>query len=215
MPRHTNRLATRTHDELSWRALRWIGSRATYSGIRGGVEVRLAKQYVADCVCLARFEHRFAQRYCDRSGVALKTKHWIADGQWAETGDVYQEWLMVFESKRSRGDFRATFGNPDSPRLAPFGHMHWCVTPKGLIKPGEMPGWWGLLEERGNGLREVRKPIVQVIDDAVLDRVARELLWNHATNTVELESEVEAASVESPVLSGETAAGAESIGAAT
>jgi hypothetical protein len=154
------------HNELSAKALTWLGYRATGKGIRGACEVFLGDGYVADAIAFFSPQYRYLEEYCRPAGID-PAKH-------------LAYWLCVFEAKVSRADFLSTFGPTPGDhvnRHRPVGHMHWCVTPRGLIDPAELPLFWGLLEQSGGGLREVRMPAISSIPEPAMDHIAHILIW--------------------------------------
>lgn len=173
------RAKTIEHDALSSKALRWIASRATRRGIRGSTEVQLAPSYLADAACIGSCQDRFLRAYCAGSDLTPLCRTPRSDGQWDTMGDIDHTWLMVFEAKRTRTDFLATFSDTNSPRHTPIGSLHWLVTSRKLIRPDELWDWWGLLETYGSGLTEVRMPRLFPVAESRLHAVANELVWHH------------------------------------
>lgn len=171
------------HNELTYMALTWLGNKVTAKGMRGTTEVCLGQGYVADAVALCRLQEMFFKRYCKNSHLTPIT----GCGRWDEaTGKVVYEWTgdttayfaCVFEAKISRSDFLSTFGPSNHKnRHQPIGNLHWCVTPKGLIDPDELPDFWGLLEPYGAGLTEKKMPIINKLTKAELDKIAHQLIW--------------------------------------
>lgn len=134
--------------------------------MRGATEVALYKGYVADAVALCSFQRRFFKAYLEHSILS------------EEEADVQNYFACVFEAKATRTDFCKTFRtNEIHKRLDPIGSLHWCITPKRLVNHYELPNFWGLLEEYGAGLREVKKPQIKIISEARLDCIAHRLLW--------------------------------------
>ena len=146
---------SRIHEELSHRALTWITNMATGRGFRGDVEIPINKGYIADAAGQLSFQWRFYKRY----GIAF--------------GELLS---CIFESKVSRPDFFRTFDGK-SNRHSPIASLHWVVTPKELVSIEEVPDFWGLLEDSGNGLREIKKPIFQIASLAQHDALASAILW--------------------------------------
>lgn len=132
------------HCELAERALVWLDGRATQRGIRGCVEVILKEGYVADSVAMCGLQY-------SQQKLFVGTKR---------VGNETDDYVFVFESKVSRGDFFNTFkhNNHIGNRLDPVGNFHFVVTPKGMVKPEEVPGFWGLLERSGQGLKVSKMP---------------------------------------------------------
>lgn len=166
------------HQDLSWKSLDWLAARSTQRGILGTTEVVLAQGYVADAVALAGLQHRLLVRYLDTSGLVEKFVREDGNGGLEETGDVRNELVCVFEVKVSRRDYLSTFdGAGKKPnRHSPVGSMHWCVTPRGMVEPQEVPNFWGLLQPRGSGLQEVKSPTMFVVSEILVHRVAYEIL---------------------------------------
>lgn len=156
------------HDRLAKMALIWIGARATRKGVRGSTEIYLAENYVADAVAICWFQHRF-------------WKHWnLPSPRYLTTKTRLYDVLSVFEAKAHRSDFLKTFVRGDAGhnnRIKPIGNLHWCVVLKDVASPDELPDFWGMLEIRGNGLREIKKPIWKPIDPPYLLQVAYNILW--------------------------------------
>lgn len=154
------------HDELKVMALTWLRNKVTGKGLRGTTEVQLADGYVADAVALCSLQYRFFQQYTGRRYPEAQPFH-------------LNYFACIFEAKASRGDFLSTFNNSDKHqnRHTPIGNLHWCVTPRGLVKADELPEFWGLLESRGSGLREIKQPKLNVIAEPAFDAIAHKLLW--------------------------------------
>ncbi len=170
-------IGSEEHNALASRAATWFGSRATMSGIRGAYELRIRDKYVADYVALGTFQDRFTQAYFvhserERPGYHFGERIPAEEVSWTSIG----YWLCVFESKVSRSDFQSTFSRGVT-RNAPAGHMHWLVTPKGLLRDDELPEGWGLLEKAGNGLRERLKPTIRDVGNAHVREIAHRILW--------------------------------------
>lgn len=154
------------HNELTLAALTWLRNKVTGKGIRGTTEVSLDSGYVADAVVLCSLQYRFFTKYTGKGFPEALTHR-----------ENY--FACIFEAKASRSDFLSTFNNSPKHqnRRQPIGSLHWCVTPKGLITPSELPDFWGLLEERGSGLSEIKQPILQTVTDQQFDKIAHSLLW--------------------------------------
>lgn len=138
---------SKLHIELAQRALVWLEGRATNRGIRGCEEVILDNGYVADSVALSGLTYKNEKLF----GVA--TDRWRNE----ESEDL----AWIFESKVSRSDYLNTFKSGN--RLTPIGNFHFIVTPRGLVKPEEVPSFWGLLEQSGQGLTLRKIPTLQYI----------------------------------------------------
>jgi len=165
-------------------ALTWLANKATARGIRGTTELALDRGYVADAVALCSLQDRFVRAYCEHSnlkqlvGNAHRNKE-SGKIEYTFAGDVGNYLACIFEAKVTRSDFLATFGNGGrhKNRLTPVGALHWCVTPRGLVGPDEVPGFWGLLVPYGGGLSELKKPTIQILNEPDMDRIAHKLLW--------------------------------------
>lgn len=155
---HTLKNQSSAHEELAHRAIVWAAQLATPRGFRADVEIPLAGTYIADAVGQCNFQNRFVQKYGGESGELQS---------------------LIFEVKVSRGDFLRTFGpnNPDSIRKMRKGSLHWVVTTTDLVKPEEVPDFWGLLQASNRGLREVKKPIYATVPTEWHNHVASSLLW--------------------------------------
>ncbi len=94
-------------------------------------------------------------------------------------GEVANYFACIFEAKATRSDFLSTFGSSDkhSNRQEPVGSLHWCVVARGVGTAEELPDFWGLLEERGSGLTEKRRPTIIIRSEPEMDEIAHALLW--------------------------------------
>lgn len=150
------------HNDLTKRALVWLHTRATNSGIRSTVEVFIREGYIADAVGIAR----------------LNLSHEIK--LIGDIGNDYQtpDYAFIFETKVTRTDFFATFRHEKhlSSRMIPAGHLHFVVTPPRLVKPQEVPEPWGLLEQRGNGLSLIKQPVFHKLKLEELYKIAYTML---------------------------------------
>jgi hypothetical protein len=171
------------HDTLARRGLVWFGARC--GSMRGGHEVRVGSEYVADAVAIGVLFHRHFRETLEYSGLEAKTIHYrvneSGDVNAEETGDVADYFVAVFEAKATRADFLSTFGsrnNAHKNRREPVGNLHYVVTDTGVCEAHEVPEPWGWLERRGTGLsmkrqaRYCRQPELAVL------RIAEKLLWN-------------------------------------
>lgn len=62
-----------------------------------------------------------------------------------------------FEFKASRGDWIKELKDPaKAESIAQFCDRWWLVTPAGLVKEGELPAGWGLLELKERGLHQTK-----------------------------------------------------------
>lgn len=175
-------MASKLHKELSEKSLSWIYSKATASGIKGSTEIYIDKNYVADAAVICGLQDRFNSLY--------KCRKFIYRGEFETDRDYHEalknyfsDHLCIFEVKISRADFLKTFKRGDNGhenRLSPIGSLHWIVTPKGLIKPEELPDFWGLLEMSGRGLREIKVPLYNQITKEFLFKVGYSILWRRS-----------------------------------
>lgn len=159
-------MPSQEHNLLAHQALNWVGNRATGKGQRCGFEIEIVRNYIADAVSLCALQYRYAEYYklIERRAIAIQ---------------IVPEVVCVFECKVSRADFISTFGNGPrhANRKTPIGSLHWCVTGKGVCEPEELPEFWGLLVQRGQGLSEVRPPVYNKISEKAGLKIAYELLW--------------------------------------
>ncbi len=172
------------HNELALLGLTWLQNKATAKGMRGTTEVTLDQGYVADAVVLCRLQNCFFKRYCEHSHLTPITGYGILDKAKGKVvykweGEVDNYFACIFEAKASRSDFLSTFndGEKHKNRHKPIGNLHWCITPKGLVRPDELPDFWGLLEPYGAGLTEKKIPLINLLTNAEIDRIAHQLLW--------------------------------------
>lgn len=153
------------HCELAERALVWLSTKATRRGIRGSVEVIIAEGYVPDSAAISGLQIQYEKQFknCERQ---------------RGNSEECDDYIFIFESKVSRGDFFNTFkhGNHIGDRLKPIGDFHFVVTPKGLVKPEEVPTFWGLLEKSGSGLRLSKLPEYTPASRQQLHEVAYNIL---------------------------------------
>lgn len=158
------------HNRLCLLTPKWLNSRCTQRGMRFAHEVSLGPGYVADGVAIASLQYRHEVEY---------TRAKPAHGTLKVLGrtEAAGPWVCVFEAKATRSDYYATFGAESQRRQKPIGSLHWVVTPKGLLKPEELPPFWGLLERVGGGLREVVAPSLTPISDERLHFVGYQLLF--------------------------------------
>ena len=74
----------------------------------------------------------------------------LAMGCWRSEG-IH---LHGFEIKHSRSDWLKELDSPDKQMTwMPYLHRFWIVAVKGIVKPEELPAEWGLMENRGSGLK--------------------------------------------------------------
>lgn len=129
----------------------------------------------------------------------------VAVNLWRSRGHA----IYGFEVKTSRSDWLRELKQPGKPDAVFKFCDHWfIVAPKGIVRPGELPPTWGLLEPRGTGLvvaaegpRLSAEPITRAFFASLVRRsyeqlerlarqqVAKELAEARALNekTIELE----------------------------
>ncbi len=162
-------MATDLHKELSIRAILWMNSRMTASGIRWATEFTLKSGWVADCVAFG-----FPQiRYFDR--IKKINNHSEALDVWHKIG-FPDHFLYVFESKVSKSDYNKSFAN-NGYKNTLIGNLHYVVTPKELITEEELPEGWGWLIKSGNGLRELVIPKLNEISEEFKNIIGYRMLW--------------------------------------
>ena len=64
---------------------------------------------------------------------------------------------ILLECKASRADFFADLRDKQRHLHWRLGSLRYYMTERGLLKRGELPGDWGLLEVHGNIVRQVRR----------------------------------------------------------
>lgn len=165
-------MASKQHKELSIRAISWMNSRMTASGIRWATEFQLEPEWIADCVAFGFPQIRFFDR------IQKINNHSEALNVWHKKG-FPDHLLYVFESKVSKQDFNKSFsGNYDKHKLKLIGNLNYIITPKGLIKENELPKGWGWLMKSGNGLREMVTPKLNKITDNFRYKIGYRMLWS-------------------------------------
>ena len=160
------------HRQLCMRIPAWYRSRATGWGIVSVPEFPVEVGYVADLAIIGALQSRFYERY-----LAAATRSGLPGGP--RPSPVWLTWLSIFEVKVTRADFLATFGpNPGehANRMTARGNAHWVVTPRAMVRPDEVPGFWGLLEVSGQGLRETRAPEYRPVDLPTFHLMATNML---------------------------------------
>jgi len=152
------------HNELALLALTWLRNKVTRKGMRAATEVALAPGYVTDAAALCSLQLRFLNAYLQHS--ELKAESW----------DYF---ACVFEAKATKADFLNTFGSGlnHQNRHEPIGSLHWCITPRNMVNTADLPQFWGLLEVYGAGLREVKKPQINILTESAFDAFAHRLIW--------------------------------------
>jgi len=77
----------------------------------------------------------------------------VAMGLWPSRG-LY---LQGFEIKVSRSDWQSELKNPaKAESVARYCRHWWIVTPPGVVRDGELPDGWGLLEVQTQGIKTVK-----------------------------------------------------------
>lgn len=188
-------MPSREHDVLADKALIWLANRATHTGIRGAREIQIANGYVADACAIGWLQYHWYRDYLDRSELHKKRfrpiRHpspgdlpWIAPKDYNVADEIDRDWCYLFESKISRADFWSTFNHSDkhANRREPMANLHWIVTPCGMIQQQEVPDFWGLLEVSGGGLKETKKPILQIVPELLMLKYAKCILWKGCWN---------------------------------
>jgi hypothetical protein len=155
------------HDSLGEMAATWIANRSQIVDCTS--EMELAPGYIPDMIVVCRPWGSVLAMLLGTPGFG-KTNESMRD-QGAEIS-------FVFESKASRSDYMRTFGNPvDYKRLQPVAQFHFVVSAKGIVKPEEVPGFWGLLEQKGRGLRLTKRPTLCPVGKSAVGNIALKLLW--------------------------------------
>ena len=157
---------TELHQKLALSPMGWAANKATRKGMRFATEFHVFHNYIVDAAILMTFQWRFAEAY----GLIERKPEspYVA---------YYEDAVCLFEAKQSIQDFKKDFSPSGFKGKNPKGTLNWVVTPKGLVSPGEVPGIWGLLEMRGNGLTEIKAPVSQKIETPELQRIGYEMLW--------------------------------------
>lgn len=104
---------------------------------------------------------------------ALHARHAFYQGEWVVWSEVFgidvlamRFWSggqgmvrVAYEVKVSRADFRQEIKKPEKRALAmELTHLFFFATPKGLVKPAEVPEGCGLVEIDDDGRVRVRVP---------------------------------------------------------
>jgi len=166
-------MASDLHKELSIRAISWMNSRMTQSGIRWATEFYLKEGWVADCVAFGFPQIRFFDKI-----KKLHNQQEVHD-VWKKNGYPHS-FLHVFESKVSKQDYYKSFGKDGKTgyKSKMIGHLHYIITPKGLITENILPEGWGWLVKSGNGLREMKTPQLHKISDEYINQIGYRMLWS-------------------------------------
>lgn len=94
-------------------------------------------------------EWAFMEEVAPRTGGGTRYADAVAVGLWASRGHA----VHGFELKASRSDWLRELKQPEKAEpIFRFCDFWVVVTEKGVVKDGELPPTWGLLERRGNGL---------------------------------------------------------------
>lgn len=176
---------TEKHNDLSLMALTWLSNKVTGKGMRATTEVCLAEGYVADVVALCSLQYRFWKLYTHNNTIPTISDYFQHRANCkAREYESVNYIACIFEAKASRNDFLSTFNEKTKHlnRHVPIGNLHWCVVNKGIVKAGELPDFWGLLEPSGSGLTERKKPLMQTKTMGELDKIAHALLWPIQSN---------------------------------
>jgi len=89
----------------------------------------------------------------------------VAMGLWPSRG-LY---LQGFEIKVSRSDWQSELKNPaKAESVARYCRHWWIVTPPGIVRDGELPDGWGLLEVHPQGVRVIKA--APVLDEQPIDK---------------------------------------------
>lgn len=179
-----------SHDELSAKAATWIHARTTKSGMRSGFEVSLAPGYVADVAALGWWK----TPHCEEWGVygKLRARKETIEGysytvMEHERVPEVRSLLFVVESKASRSDFLSTFNESEKHgnRKEPIGSLHWVAANREVCEPSELPDFWGLLEPRGSGMREIKRPSYHETTNEIVNQCAYILLWKKGAGRID------------------------------
>lgn len=174
------------HLALQNRALVWLAARASAYGVRGRTEFQLFEGYQVDAFALCTLQARYHIELFDYCGRAADKpwqeleKDYVGTATYRATEIPQGVFSHAFEVKVSKADFRSTFGDPKGKhanRFEPAANYHWCVTPKGLVQPSDLPDFWGLLEGSGAGLRVARLATHCEIERELNDEYGHRLLW--------------------------------------
>ena len=150
--------------------------------------MKMAPRYVVDAAALGSLTtgklapylyHWKRQPYKGHATLEYDTEtEKLIKGYEVTGGDFYNYFLVVFEAKVSRADFLGTFDRGhQGNRWTPTAHLHFVITPRGLLTKDDDLGVWGLLEQYGAGLQQVRMPTLCDHPDDYIDRMAHNLLW--------------------------------------
>lgn len=161
------------HQNLSNKALSWLTKRATNKGIRGGLEIKIKDNYIADAAALGMIKAQYAKELQ------------IPYHSWPISNDsLRHSYSFVFEAKATRSDFFKTFGpsckidhKNRRERVADF---HFVVVPKNLISVEELGNieiGWGVLEMSSRGLSLIKHPEFCDVPESYNHNLAYNLLW--------------------------------------
>ena len=88
-------------------------------------------------------------RNCTGYGHSVRTADALAMSVWPSRGLH----LHGFEIKVSRSDWTRELANPEkAEEICKFCDFWWIVAPPGIVREGELPKTWGLMEPKGKGL---------------------------------------------------------------
>jgi len=74
---------------------------------------------------------------------------------------IYNEFMIVFETKISYSDFKSSFNGSGEWKERPYAHYHFLVCPDGFSKTYDltsMPDYWGILEPSPRALKIIKRP---------------------------------------------------------
>ena len=182
-------MKTYTHDELSAKAAAWVHARTTRSGLRSGFEVSLAPGYVADFAALGWWGAQHCREwgiYGDLRRVEMTEGDYTYEVIEHDRSPDVRSLLFVVEAKATRADFLSTFNESEhhANRKEAVGSLHWIATNRGICDPSEVPGFWGLLEPRGAGMREMKRASYHETTEEIVNQCAYILLWKKSTGRI-------------------------------
>ena len=79
-------------------------------------------------------------------------------GQEPDAIGWHPAYSVLVECKASRSDFMSDKNKGHQRTKISMGDKRYYLAPKGIIKPGEVPEKWGLLEPYGNGIKKIVYP---------------------------------------------------------
>lgn len=116
-----------------------------------GVIARLRKKQFASPahVLLTEVRNRTGYGKAERYADALVASVWPSRGLW----------LAGVEVKVSRSDWQSELKNPEkAAEIQQYCDYWWVAVPRGIVKDGELPENWGLIEVHGKAGCDVVKP---------------------------------------------------------